>query len=309
MTTVPYALYDAFSDHAFGGSQAGIVSDAALLDTDTRQRIAREIGAPATGFITASSEDSISARFHSTKMEYPMCGHGTIALMTRMLEQGIVNWNGADRIEVKLKLPTTTATVEIHRRDDNRPIVMLDINPPTFREDGLDLEQLAGLLSLRREDFRQEYPLETAVGDFTHLVVPVRGLAAMRRINPHFEGLIQFCQANAIHTVAVFCTEVERSGNTLHVRDFCPVVGVSESAAAGTTNSALTAYLVRNGIVQDNGDGQIVIQSEQGHEIDRPSSLRSVVSMNGDSIARLQVGGVATRVLDGQLYLSSDSRD
>jgi len=309
MTTVPYALYDAFSDRAFGGSQAGIVSDAALLDTDTRQRIAREIGAPATGFITASSEESISARFHSTKMEYPMCGHGTIAVMTRMLEQGIVNWNGADRIEVKLKLPTTTAAVEIHRRDDNRPLVMLDIKPPVFHEDNLDLERLAVLLGLRMQDYRQEYPVETATGDFVHLVVPVSSLPAVRRINPHFEGLTQFCQEHEIDTVAVFCTEVERPGNTMHVRDFCPAVGVSESAAAGTTNAALTAYLVRNGVVRENGDGQIVILSEQGHEIDRPSSLRSVVSMNGDSIARLQVGGVATRVLDGQLYLSSDSRD
>ena len=75
MATIPFALYDAFSDLAFGGSQAGLVSEAARLDADTRQRIASEIGAPATGFITASSEGSVSARFHSTRMEYPMCGH------------------------------------------------------------------------------------------------------------------------------------------------------------------------------------------------------------------------------------------
>ena len=124
MTTVPYALYDAFSDHAFGGSQAGLVSDAAWLDAGIRQRIATEIGAPATGFITASSDRSISARFHSTKMEYPMCGHGTISLMTRMVEQGIVSWNGTTSIEVELILPTTTATVEIHRRHDERPLVI-----------------------------------------------------------------------------------------------------------------------------------------------------------------------------------------
>jgi PhzF family phenazine biosynthesis protein len=240
-------------------------------------------------------------------MEYPMCGHGTIALMTRMLEQGIVNWNGADNIEVELALPSTTATVEIHRRDDQRPLVMLDINPPTFRQDSLDLEELAGLLNLGMEDYRQEYPVEIAVGDFTHLVVVVRGLAVMRLIKPHFEGLTRFCQVHEIHTVAVFCTEVERPGNTLHVRDFCPRVGVPESAAAGTTNAALTSYMIRNGLVRENCDGLIVVHAEQGYEIERPSSIRSIVSINDGSIARLQVGGVATRVMDGQLYLPAKS--
>jgi trans-2,3-dihydro-3-hydroxyanthranilate isomerase len=303
MTTVPYALYDAFSDHAFGGSQAGLVSDAAWLDAGTRQRIATEIGAPATGFITASSDRSISARFHSTRIEYPMCGHGTISLMTRMVEQGIVRWNGADMIEVELILPTTTAAVEIHRRHDDRPLVMLDIKPPIFRQDSLDLEQLAGLLSLRMKDYRQEYPVETAAGDFNHLLVPVNGLAAMRRIHPHFEGLTRFCQEHGVHTVAVFCTEVEQTENSLHVRDFCPLIGVLESAAAGTTNAALTSYMVRNGVVAENGDEPIVINSEQGHEIERPSSIRSVVSINDGNIARLQVGGVATKFIEGELHL------
>ena len=303
MATIPFALYDAFSDFVFGGSQAGLVSDAARLDADTRQRIASEIGAPATGFITACSAGSISARFHSTKKEYPMCGHGTICMMTQMVEQGILNWNGGDSIDVELILPTTSAAVEIRRRHDNRVLVMLDISPPVFRQDHLDLERLAGLLGIGLEDCRQELPLETATGDFIHLVLPARDLAAIRRINPDFDGLTRFCQEYEIDSVAVFCTEVERPGNTLHVRDFCPAVGVPESAAAGTTNAALTAYLVRHAIVKGNSDGQLVVECEQGHEIGRPSSIRSVVSIDDGSIVRLQVGGVATKVMDGQLYL------
>ena len=303
MVTVPFALYDAFSDTAFGGSQAGVVSDAAWLDADARRRIAGELGAPATGFVTACGDHSIGARFLSTVAELPMCGHGTIGLMTRMVELGVVNWNGGDRIDVELCLPSTTAAVEICRRDDGRPLVMLDVRPPLFRQDRLDAEELAGLLGLRKEDYRGEWPIETASGDFVHLVVPARNLAVMRRINPDFGGLTRFCHEHGLQTVAVFCTEVERPDHTLHVRDFCPAVGVSESAAAGTTNVALASYLIRYGIIRENGDGRIVVQAEQGHEIERPSSIRSVVSMNGDSIARLQVGGVATKVVDGHLHL------
>ena len=40
-----------------------------------------------------------------------------------------------------------------------------------------------------------------------------------------------------------------------------------------------------------------VRQAEQGHEIKRPGYVRLVVSMNGDTIIRLKVGGVATKVV------------
>ncbi len=303
MATLPFTLYDAFSDTAFGGSQAGIITDAAWLDATVRTRIAREIGAPATGFVSATGNRSVSARFHSTVTEYGMCGHGTVALMTQMIEMGAIGWNESDRIDVELCLPAATTAVEIYRRDDGRALVMLDIPPPRFHTGGPDSKQLAGLLGLREQDFSTDLPLETATGNFVHLVVAVKNLAAMRRIEPDFNGLITFCHQHAIQTIAVFCTEVEQSGYNLHVRDFCPVVGVPESAAAGTTNAALTSYLVRHGVVGDNADGQTIVLAEQGHEIDRPSSIRSVVSMNGDSIDRLQVGGVATKLIEGQLHL------
>ncbi len=301
MITVPFALYDAFSETAFGGSQAGIVSDAGWLNAETRQKIAKEIGVPATGFVTAHNENSISARFHSTVTEYPMCGHGTIGLMTRMVELGLLNWKGNDRINVELCLPTATTSVEIFRGDNGQPTVFLDINSPSFRQDRLDAGYLTALLGLRKQDCSEQWPVEIASGDFVHLVVPLKNLETMRRITPDFAGLIRFCHEIGVQTVAVFCTETERPDSTLHVRDFCPAVGVLESAAAGTTNCALSSYLVRHGLVQ--GSQQIRIQAEQGHEIGRPSIIRSVISMSGGCITRLQIGGVATKVMDGKLFL------
>ena len=307
MVAVPFALYDAFTDNPFGGSPAGVVSDAAGLGADTRCRIAREIGAPATSFVSASSDNSVTARFLSTVMELPMCGHGTICLMTRMVEEGALTYNGGDTIEVQLNLPSTTAMVEISRRADGRPLVMLDIQPPSFRScemaGAIDREELATLLGIGIGDYSEELSPEIADGDFVHLVTPMKDLAAMRRITPDFGGIVRFCRAHGIETVAVFCTEVEQPGYTIHVRDFCPAVGVPESAAAGTTNAALTSYLIRHGLVWEDGNGPIVVHAEQGHEIERPSSIRSVVSMTGGAITRLQVGGVATKIIDGQLHL------
>ena len=302
MKSFPFALYDAFSTRAFGGSQAAIVIDASSIDSSQRQQIAREIGMPATAFVDEIGADWIRAQFMSTVMELPMCGHGTICLFTHLLEIGLLTLNDNEASSLQLRLPMTTAAVSLDRGADDRPRVMLDISPPEFESPPPHIGALLTLLGLDAGALDAELPLETARGDFIHLVVPLAGLGAMHAIKPDFNGMIDFCKANGIETIAAFCREVENPENSIHVRDFCPAVGVSESAAAGTTNAALTSYLLRHGLLPTSGDS-ISVNAEQGLELGRPSSIQSIVSLGANGIARLQVGGVATKVFDGQVYL------
>ncbi len=307
MTGTPFALYNAFSETGFGGSPAGIIPQAATIDFDSRRHIAREIGAPATSFVSQSNTDQVDVQFFSTVTELPMCGHGTVCLMTRLVDLGILQLNNSETCEVELRLPSTTTRVEISTRNDNRTLVMLDVVPPHFRTDRFEFTQLAEILGIDMDVVCNDLPMETAVGDFTHLVVPLKNLQAMSRIKPDFEAIIRFCNQYGIQTIAVFCTEVENTANTLHVRDFCPAVGVAESAAAGTTNAALSCYLIRHGLVSENSKQPITVLAEQGIEINRHSSIRTIASMDGGNITRLQVGGVATKVFDGQLHLPTQS--
>ena len=280
-----------------------MISDAAWIDSDTRLKIARELGFPATCFVTDCSKSSITVRFQSTEKEYPMCGYGTICLMTRMIEMGVLGWQGRDKIEVQLCVGTSTAPVEIYKREDGRALVMLDIQPPNFHANTSDTQALKRLLSIETNDYDGLLPIEMACGDFTHLIVPISGLDATHRMMPDFFGLKHFCLENSIDTITVFCREVIQSGYDIHVRDFCPAVGVSESAAAGTTNAALACYLIRHGLVSRKNGEQTIIKAEQGLEINRPSSIRSDVMMKDGAISRLQVGGIATKFLDGKLFL------
>jgi len=306
MVSFPFSLYDAFSDYAFGGSQAAIVSDATWIDGDTRQKIACELGFPATCFITDYNSSSIEVRFHSTKKEYPMCGHGTICLMTRMIETGVLKWDESEQIEVQLRVGSATSVVEIYKREDDRALIMLDIKQPKFGSEIPNTQILATLLGINKDNFDNNLPIEKASSDFNHLVVPISDLDAMQYITPDFSGLKRFCLENSIDTVATFCCETIHSDYDIHVRDFCPAVGVAESAAAGTTNAVLTSYLIHHDLYTDVIDEQILIQAEQGIEINRPSSVRSVVTLKDNTINRLQVGGVATKILDGSFYLHSN---
>ena len=299
MTSLPLALYDAFSDTAFGGSQAAIVSGAGFLDEATMARIAGELGYPAVCFVGAAGEERVEARFRSTVMELPMCGHGTIALMTRLVEQGHITMPSS----VDLHLPRSRAHVTVSAGAGGRPLVMLEVTPPAFRKDDVDRDRLARLLGLESDIIARDHPLETVCGDFVHLVVPLPGLDAMQRVSPDFPGIVALCHDHGIETVALFTTETLDPASTLHVRDFCPAVGVAESAAAGTTNAALACYLVRHRIVTPDSGACVHVWAEQGVEIGRASRIVSRAVIEDDTIASLEVGGMATRILDGLLHL------
>jgi len=301
---IQFSLYDAFTDKALGGSQGGVIVTDGELDTELRQNIAFEIGAAATAFVSAYDASSITTRFHSTITEYGMCGHGTLCMITQMLEDEVFSWSDKEYLKLDLKLPSTTACVEIYRNKDNLAQIMLDIKAAKFEKSDSDLDRLAGLLSIGTDDFDKTVPIELARGDFTHLVVPISGLDVMSSIKPDFSGLVKFCHEFGIQTVACFSKETVDKNNTIHVRDFCPAVGVNESAAAGTTNAALSAYLFRNNICEKNEtQGIINIRAEQGIEMKRPSLVHSILHYEEDEIKRIQVGGVAVKTISGNMFL------
>lgn len=297
MTNRSLTLYDAFSETAFGGSQAAVITDAAGIDAAMRQRIAREIGMPATAFVDALGKDWIQVQFISTVQELPMCGHGTICLLTHLVESGLMQ----PQHDIQLRLPKTQARVSVDTRENGRFQVMLDIEPPVFTPAPPRIGEILGLLGLDLDALAPRHPVETARGDFVHLVVPLAGLDAMRAIRPDFSGIVGYCHAQGLETIAVFCLDTQDASKQLHVRDFCPAVGVSESAAAGTTNAALTSYLVRHRLAPPGND--ISVNAEQGLELGRPSSIHSRVAVEDGRITRLQVGGVATRVFHGEIHL------
>lgn len=295
------ALYDAFSDTAFGGSVAGIVADAGDLSAHQMQAIAREIGAPATGFITGFRGDTVDARFFSTITEYPMCGHGTLGLMTWLMDTGELHWSGNDRLVVNLRTSAGVAEVELHKREDGRPCVMLSLEPPRSEAVSVDLDELAALFAIAPGAISAQSPIEISASHFKHLMVPIDTLETMRAITPNFSAIADYSRQIGIDTVSVFTRETVHPENTVHCREFCPAVGTPESAGAGTTNRALACYLVHHRLVEGQSEQPLVVLAEQGYEMGRPSRIRSELTLEGQTVTSVRVGGVATRTLAGTL--------
>ncbi len=303
MPTLPLASYDCFSDIAFGGSIAMMVSQADGLDEATMRQIAREFSAPATCFIQEVSGDTVRVRFFSPVAELPMCGHGTMGLFTNLMAEGEIGWNGADRRTASLVTPIRTSKVELIRTSDGRPRVLLDLKLPAFAGPAIARDTLAGLLGTNPAAMDTALPLETAGADFVHLPVAMASLEALSALRPDFPALGRYCMDRGIGTVIAFSTQTADPDAAWRCRDFCPAVGVNEAPAVGTSNGALACYLVRHGVLTPDAGGRIAVHAEQGIEVGRPSRIDIEMDVADGAATAVRVGGMATRIISGSLAI------
>ena len=292
----PVVLYAAFSEVASGGSPAGVVVDASELDAETMQQIAAEVGAPATCFVTGFVDGIIDVRFFSTTTEYGMCGHGTVGLVTSLVEREVVVPGADGRVGLVVRSAGGAVKVEVRCRGDGRPEVWMDLAPTSFEPGGVDPAEVAALLGVATDSLDATLPIERTVSDFTHLIVPFRGLSAMAAAAPDFDGLAKWCRRIGVDTVALIVADEADGDHDYRCRDLCPAVGTDEAAATGTTNRALACWLVRQDLLGMGVDGHHMLVAGQGIEVGRPSAVCSEVEVIGGRVDRVRVGGLATRI-------------
>lgn len=303
MNPYQFDLYNAFTENAFGGSPAGIIYDGAELSTEQMQRIAREVGAPATCFVIRVEKHDVHVRFFSTAKEYPMCGHGTLGLMTGLVERGHLEVSLGQTKKFDLHTSASSAVVEVTHRSDSRIEVMLKLAPAVFEPASLTPDQFKVFFGVNSQAMDSSLPVEYTASDFSHLVVPLKGLDDIRAVTPDFGRIHEFCTQHHIDTVVLFSQQTVHPDSTVHCREFAPRVGTPEVPAAGTTNRALSCYLVRHDLLECSDGESCAVTSEQGYAMDRPSVVTTRMALDGKTPTDLWVGGVATKAMSGQFFV------
>ncbi|MBV1866182.1 MAG: PhzF family phenazine biosynthesis protein [Rhodobacteraceae bacterium] len=288
----PIALYDCFSNQRFGGNVGGIVFDAADLDAGQMQKIARELNAAVTGFVIGRNGAEVTARFFMPGAEIAMCGHVTVGLFTHFADLQ------PDVSEFVLKAPAGNIPVRVTRNDTGPPTVMMQLSVPKPIAGSVDLDALADALGVPVAKLETRAPVQAADAGLKHLFVHLETLAEVQALAPDFQKLRALSAATDVQTIGCFSMQTQDPDATLHIRDFCPAVGVDEVPASGTTNGALAGYLVAQGFIAPNSQQ---ISAEQGAEIGRPSRVFSEISVEQGLVSGLCVGGQAVASLTGNL--------
>jgi len=296
---------DAFTERCFGGNPAAVVPDANGLDEYQMQKIAREMNLSETAFVFSSEGEGYDyhIRFFTPNQEVDLCGHATIAAFHVLCHEKYIAAS-SDKKTIKQKTKAGILPVELYFSEAVLESVMMTQASPRFIHQSIDLEELAEVMNINRNNIGLEnvsiIPKIVSTG-LPDIILPMKTLSALKEIQPKYEKLTAFSNKTGVVGVHAFTLETEEKTSTLACRNFAPAAGINEEAATGTSNGALGAYLVKNNIMSLEETKTIIC--EQGYYMNRPSKITVRIEGTKDDMT-VKVGGKAVIVLEGRIKLT-----
>ena len=275
-----YLVVDAFAEEPLAGNPVAVFTGASHLDSETMQRLARELNLSESVFLLAPrAGGDVRARIFTPSQELPFAGHpilGAALVAAFAMHAGEVTLEtGAGPVAVDLAPSGRLAAVGRMRQP-------LPTHEPFARA-----RELLGALGVERA----RLPVELYDNGPRHVMVALADEREVARLRPDIGAL-----AN-VDTVGVSC--FAGHGTRWKTRMFAPGLGVAEDPATGSAAGPLAVHLARHG---DIGYGQ-EIEIRQGAEIGRPSLLRAVARGTGAALTGVEVAGRAVLVAEGTFLI------
>jgi len=296
MTEAAAFLYESFPAASFGGNIAGVV----LLDHPASQSwmqgVAADLGAPTTGFVDLPSarQGCAEIRFLTPQQEIDACGHVTVAVATALAETGI--WGPG-----KAAVQAAGGSYDLLLRDDDHGVIV------EMRQQLHDFEVVdpaPSLFSILGPDATpdERYPVALASTGLQHMLVPVRGVAALAELPMIASDIAAMSHRFDVDTIAVWALDAgDQPEVCVRMRDLCAAIGAVEEPASGTTSGALAFALASANVLTPQRPRLVVTM---GVEMGRPSQLCVHVEFDGSRPSTARLIGRSRLVLAGRLVIS-----
>ena len=284
-------IVDAFTEEPFGGNTAGVVllePGSAFPDEEWMRLLAAELRYSETAFVRRDGVTEFTVRYFTPAGEIDLCGHATIASFGVLFREGFVpegcrclNHTKAGDLEVVA----------------GKTVMMQMASPQlvqTFDEAPLMRDLLAAMGGLTR-DALGTLPVQTFSTGLPDILLPVRDVTTLQALKPDMDALNVLSERLDVIGVHAFAMDPD-DGYTAHVRNFAPRYDIPEESATGTSNAALTAYLVHHGIIRDGGRCTFL----QGEAMGRPSLIQTTVDLRA-GVPDIRVGGPCAIVVRGSV--------
>jgi len=283
---------DVFTAKPFEGNPLAVFPDATGLNDDQMQAIAREMNLSETTFIlpraqAIEKERGVRVRIFTVQEELPFAGHPTLG--TAFALRGKTGAN-----EIRLELNVGTVPVRFEDPSGEPAFGEMTQIEPTFGTIH-DRAKIAEVTGIPIDDIAPDVPVQTISTGVPFTVLPLRDLAAARRLRIDQTRSTEYL--NASGGKFFFCVTretVDRSAR-LHAR---MLFYNGEDPATGSASGCAAAWMVAHNIAHP--DERVII--EQGVEMKRPSRIFVRASRSDDRVVNVRVGGNVVEVLRGELF-------
>jgi trans-2,3-dihydro-3-hydroxyanthranilate isomerase len=292
MRAYPFLQVDAFTTKPLTGNACAIVLDADDLDAETMQAIAREQHLSETSFVMRSRVADVRARYFTPEEEIPLAGHPTIATLHALVESGRLQMQG-EQTTFQLELRDGPIPVEVMTNGGRVERVVMTQRKPRFLATYSAQEVLA-IWGLPVTAALPGAPIQTVSTGTPQLMIPLRGLDELRRIQFDEAAYRRFQASADFFSAHLFCLQGVTPAGQTFARHLAPF----EDPFTGSATGGMGAYLWRYGLIE-----QPTFVAEQGHWLHRPGQADVVVIGPRHDIVAVKVGGSAVTVLRGQLSI------
>jgi len=297
--TLPYAIYDVFTDTPFAGNPLAIVFGADALSDAQMQTIAREFNLSETIFVRAPdyAQHAASVRIFTPTKELPFAGHPTIGCAIALAEK---NHDNVAANDVLLVLEERIGPVRCGVKVSIDGASFAEFNVPKVSEpagDGPSVEAAANALGLAPDDigFDAHTPSLFNAG-VTFAMIPVASREALARVK-----LTSSETSTALGATEIFIyTRAEADApHAFQARMFAPEIGIVEDPATGSAAAAFAGVLAR---FEDLPDGWHTLPILQGVEMGRPSLIGLEVGIKDAKLTGARIAGKAVKTAEGVLF-------
>jgi trans-2,3-dihydro-3-hydroxyanthranilate isomerase len=280
-----YVVLDVFTDAPLEGNALAVFTDGAAVPEHDMQRLARELNLSETVFVLAPERGGDArVRIFTPSVELPFAGHP-------VLGTAIVVGRARGLETVTLETPAALVPVRLARAGEGAHELgagrgTMEQPIPSWQPYGHEARVLSAL-GVERSGL----PVESYDNGPVYVYVELAEEAAVAGLVPDMRAL------GELGHVGVVC--FAGAGSRWKMRMFAPAEGVPEDPATGSAAGPLAVHLARHGRIAFGEE----IEISQGAELRRPSLLRARALGTPAAIERVEVGGAAVLVAEGEFRL------
>jgi PhzF family phenazine biosynthesis protein len=294
---VPILQYNAFADQPFAGNPAGVVTDAAGLDDEVMQLIARQMNLAETAFLVppSSSAADVRLRWFTPAQEVTLCGHATIAAFVAAAEHGLYPTEPGEERELRVETLSGILRIRIGEREGAARVAM-QIPVPGFEPLELDRPAFAALWGVTEGELAGDW---WALPSTNYWYLPVRDAEALRSLTLNSEALAEIDPGASF---AFFTGDTVEPDSNWHIRFFAPFLGVPEDTVTGSAQGPMGPLHLRLTDAPAQ-DGWTELKGEQGDTLGRPGRVIVRVHCEGGTVDDLEIAGGAIQMLEGRIRI------
>jgi trans-2,3-dihydro-3-hydroxyanthranilate isomerase len=282
-----YRVVDVFTRVPLEGNPLAVFPDSRGIDSDTMQRIAKELNLSETVVLEPAKLPgcAVAFRIFTPSREMLFAGHPTVGASFVAIDEDIVA-RSSDRFVVEEKI----GPVPIHVERGDAPMIWLTTPPITFAK-SYDPVLCADMLGLDAHDLLNITPQVVSAGN-PMLFVPVKDKPEVDRARLNQDAFQKLKSGEDTFCVFVFAPTAEGA----YSRMFAPDHGIVEDPATGSATGPLAAFMKKHDLLSSGGRKRFV--SEQGAKMGRRSLLYFELSSEG-----ILVGGYVTPLVEAVMTI------